>query len=76
MCQFGVETDPVAVLEGWAGDIFAPMPVIDPAAVADTERKFSAAPPDCVLDKSGGIGRERELNARAPTCGANPSQTV
>ena len=57
MRQFGVEADPVAVHEGWAGDAFAPMPVIDPVPVADVEHALPAELPDRVLDEPGEISR-------------------
>src|SRR3954454_17154934 len=51
MRQFGVEADPVAIIESWTVLVVAAGAVIDPVPVADVEHALGAEPPDRKLNK-------------------------
>src|SRR4051812_9521216 len=59
MRQFGVEADPVAIIESWTVLVVAAGAVIDPVPVADVEHALGAEPPDRKLNKPREGGWER-----------------
>ena len=50
--------------------VLAPMPVIEPVAVANVEALLAAIPPDRELDEPRENGREGRIERRASICWA------